>query len=1270
MKKIFMLFAACLLAFSLSAAELNIFASGLKAGAVNEEFKAEISYVLNAPATALEVQLLSGDEVKATIPVTGEDNLTKGAHTVTIDLSEVAGGVYTWAIKATGAATADAPVLVGTAGVAGDMTRGLTIDKNPESPFYGNIYTVNGKSQGLYAFDATLAPLFEGAQVANQGWKTGNSSPFNANVAADGKVFMNDWGDSEPNIRIFDPANPTAELKVVFGGTASGEDGIMINEAGDTIHGSMSWCLPVGAGKETVLYTSDEDYKQQGSMAIYKYAVGDAQAPITTKPEVVQLVGKFGIANGCYSVIPSKTGGWWVAQHRWDESPANPALIHIAGDTINYNSANGARVTSKELDYNSRGILAVNADQSLLVAGNCGKNYIVYDVVWTDGVPTLTQKYLIPHGLTGAYAVAIDNAGNVYGVGQNTALTVWALPKAENSCVTPAPVASTLEVKKAAVAKITYELNGGVANDYGWLSKSDMFDDFMHTANPDKEFQTLEYYMAQADPLGAPNICSNLLNPEVAFADADKWGWLKDYIVAVSDAQRVEDSGISAYPETGAGAAWRYAVGAFFVSGQRAGWPKSANFAKAGTYEAFQPAWGHAWANPVAPEAEFVLNAPYREGFTFDGWYANADFSGDKVLKVDASTEGTLYAKWIEYIPTVAEVIAMEDATKTKVAGTVSFVQGANFWIQDATGGILCYGKNNGLTEGDVVVLSGEKTIWKGSPELNNAKVESKEAGNELKPQTIPSLAPVMSAETSYLNQLVYVEGLKMARYEEAGDYKNPVVADALGNEIILYNMGVEETDVPVGAKVNIKAVVGIYNTTIQFRGKKEWVVASSLAAKDNYEYPVRDAADDFAGYTLTNEWIYSVIADNYSDNLPGPTDHVRGMAVKDGIMYFVNRANGSLTRVNGATGIMLDPLPIVGDHLFEYESYAGTDSAKWDASVTLPFNDLKIDDAGNALIGACLTSSQRFQIYKVDLETGAATTVIDERLWDNVDEGFDKISFRFDAFGVYGDVNNDAVIMAADANGWNAFRWVIEGGVAQPAQLVSLEPDENVNSYYIEMKPQDPTKEDSPKVATWTVTSPGTAPQIFPLEGGMFYVDGWATLPMLFDEEGYIIDDFKNVPSGTKIGNNEGDTCTLNTGHNGLAEFQIGDEYFLVMCATNTVGTPKSSFAIYKFKDAAKSFAEMEPLWYFPAAGMGELTNGCRTAVPSVEVDGTTAKIYVYTNNNGYAVYTMTGKAGQGDGVDNIKDLNNEVKKVVENGQVYIYKNGVKYTVLGVEVK
>jgi hypothetical protein len=88
--------------------------------------------------------------------------------------------------------------------------------------------------------------------------------------------------------------------------------------------------------------------------------------------------------------------------------------------------------------------------------------------------------------------------------------------------------------------------------------------------------------------------------------------------------------------------------------------------------------------------------------------------------------------------------------------------------------------------------------------------------------------------------------------------------------------------------------------------------------------------------------------------------------------------------------------------------------------------------------------------------------------------------------------------------------------------------------------------------------------------------------------------------------------------------------------------------------------------MWFFPKAGMGSLTNGCRTAVPSVEVDGTKATIYVYTHNNGYGVYEMTGLPS---GLNNVND---DVKavKIIENGQVYIIRNGVRYTVLGAQVK
>jgi hypothetical protein len=93
-----------------------------------------------------------------------------------------------------------------------------------------------------------------------------------------------------------------------------------------------------------------------------------------------------------------------------------------------------------------------------------------------------------------------------------------------------------------------------------------------------------------------------------------------------------------------------------------------------------------------------------------------------------------------------------------------------------------------------------------------------------------------------------------------------------------------------------------------------------------------------------------------------------------------------------------------------------------------------------------------------------------------------------------------------------------------------------------------------------------------------------------------------------------------------------------------------------------------MEPLWYFPHNGLGSLTAGCRTAVPSVEVEGNTAKLYIYAVNNGYACYTFT--VGEGSAVENVEADEIGARKVVENGQVYIIKNGVKFNVLGSEVK
>ncbi len=793
----------------------------------------------------------------------------------------------------------------------------------------------------------------------------------------------------------------------------------------------------------------------------------------------------------------------------------------------------------------------------------------------------------------------------------------------------------------ASFAAVTYDLGGGVTNDYGWQSKGDMFAAFMTDAGA-KDFETLDYYMQQADPLSAPNICAKLTDASPAFKLTDKWGWLEAYVMQAHADQAAD--GASALTAGGAGSAWRYAVGAFFISGQRASWPKSANFAQLGQDAAYIPAWKHAYANPADPKDSVALNAPYKDGFTFDGWYANKEFTGDKITHVDSTTTGTLYAKWILYVPTIAEVKALADSTETRVAGVVNYVGGKSTYIQDATGGIVIRSsKTQSVKAGDKVTFYGKKVIYDGFVAVASDSIIASEVSTLPAATTFENLsALVADAKDSvfkYNAMLVRVPGVKISAYDK---FHNPTVTDGT-NTALCYYMALDETAFPIGTKVTVIGVATSHNCVFQFTGDVAGIEKVVVGKKDSYAYPARGENGE---YTLVNNWVISNIEDNFEANKPGPTDNVRGMAAKDGKMYFINRANASITVVDAASGNMLDPIAIKGEHLFEVADSTG----KWSSAVTLAYNDIKFDGAGNCLIGCCTGTNSWFFVYKVDLATGEATELVKEHLYSN--PNFKDNGYRFDAFGVYGDVNNSAIIMATDANSFNAYKWEITNGKAAKAEEIICT--------------IDPKTDQSLLIADGAVSVKnfGTAPQTFPVSENLFYVDGWSTLPMLFDMTGALKDDFVHSPKGVAVVNNEGDTCKMNTGHNGLVEFQVGDEYFLLLAATNTVGSPTSAFALYKFADEAKEFAGLEPMWYFPANGMGAATNGCRTAVPSVEVKGNVATLYIYANNNGYAVYTFTGK--EGTAVDNIDAVKIEAKKVVENGQLYIIKNGVKYTVFG----
>ena len=438
-----------------------------------------------------------------------------------------------------------------------------------------------------------------------------------------------------------------------------------------------------------------------------------------------------------------------------------------------------------------------------------------------------------------------------------------------------------------AQGKITYNLNGGVTNDYGWQDKQDMYEQLNADFNA---FSKTEHIWAPIDSLkgdvagkGGITVCAggggSYPKMDKEFLQDSAFKAHFDWLVVYMDSMCTIDG--KDLPSVKGAAVLRYNLAAFFLNSVRASWPKSADYTLAGNLEYFQSTWKGGFCGPAEYAADeiVVLPTPYNKGRFFVGWYKEADFSGEKVTTISGTGDVVLYAKWGEYIPTIAEVIAMTDEIETKVQGIVTYVAGGNFWIQDVTGGILCYGgKNHGLVEGELVTLSGVKTIYKGSPELNNATVVAKEVGKEVNAQIVTLsdiLADSINGYATYLSEMVYIEGVTISKYE--GDYKTPYITDGF-NELALYKWdGITEDKFPVGSKVSVKAVLSIYNTTLQLRGKTEWIelkyILNAYANQDECYVEIQDnvGGDDnqvtLYAYSFSEDYLFKQWNDGNTDN-------------------------------------------------------------------------------------------------------------------------------------------------------------------------------------------------------------------------------------------------------------------------------------------------------------------------------------------------------------------------------------------------------------------
>ena len=238
---------------------------------------------------------------------------------------------------------------------------------------------------------------------------------------------------------------------------------------------------------------------------------------------------------------------------------------------------------------------------------------------------------------------------------------------------------------------ITYELNGGEfpavvvpTNAELWGTDTADVNGFMHYYN--------HYYGLKRATQTIENVAAFAYAQmqQIMTDEASAYKWLGDYVQSVATAAgKPLSTDMAAANESG----WRWSVWAFFNACEGKNGSSGIDFTEAGKPEN----WGSAYKVahgavelPTEPvEEDYVLPTPTREGYTFVGWYDNAEGEGEAMTVLPAGWAGTLYAIWkVEGPATALENIAVEGkAVKAIINGQLVIIK--NGVQYNAQGAIL-----------------------------------------------------------------------------------------------------------------------------------------------------------------------------------------------------------------------------------------------------------------------------------------------------------------------------------------------------------------------------------------------------------------------------------------------------------------------------------------------------------------------------------------------------------------------------------------------------
>ncbi|MBQ8722561.1 MAG: chitobiase/beta-hexosaminidase C-terminal domain-containing protein [Paludibacteraceae bacterium] len=459
----------------------NAYAYDVKVETNDDKTAATVSYRLNAPAVAVKVYAkVEGEIVKAVEGTTicrYADGVADNLNTVEVSLEgleEYAGKAVTFAVEVTGTLVENPTLVPVSYGFY--HSQGVDVDVNPESEFFGRAYVTEcapdgiGKDyhssitgQGLYAFDALLAPIAN--KDGNYGFKGGlttdatSKDPRKVRISEDGRVFLTRQAITgvSPLVEV-NPADLNANFADVFVDFTHDAETYELKTADGKYMASPNIAFDVkGQGEDLKVFMLSTTkagiaYNPRGNFA-KEYNLGTSttwSAEPSATIDALDTLTHYTVNYLGVSVEYDNEGGIWYAQYRGTPKESEPTLIHV--------NAQGVE-DYKDFTFVSRSsAIRFNNDFSLLaIAGNGGKKCTIFKVEKdAEGKPVLNKQYEFAVNGNNINDMAWDYANNLYIVNSSSELLyMYAMPR--ESAVVTTPAAERYSVKMPMPMEVEFE---------------------------------------------------------------------------------------------------------------------------------------------------------------------------------------------------------------------------------------------------------------------------------------------------------------------------------------------------------------------------------------------------------------------------------------------------------------------------------------------------------------------------------------------------------------------------------------------------------------------------------------------------------------------------------------------------------------------------------------------------------------------------------------------------------------------------------------------